>query len=89
MVSGGWRVLKPLVDGTRRSFRGLRTGDTKSLYSGALLLAYGIWKRNRGRKELIYRKTFKPGDSILIRAGRADGRRLVVSDDLVEKLKRR
>ena len=80
--------MRPLLDGASRSFRGLRTGDTKSLYSGALLLAYGIWKRNRGRKELIYRKTFKPGETILIRASRADGKRIVVSDDLAEKLNR-
>jgi hypothetical protein len=77
------------MDGAVRSFRGLRTGDAKSLYSGALLLAYGIWKRNRGHKELIYRKTFKPGETILIRGNRAGGKRIVVSDELVEKLKRR
>ncbi len=77
------------MNGATRSLRGLRTGDTKSLYSGALLLAYGIWKRNRGRKELIYRRTFKPGEAILIRASRTGGKRIVLSDELAEQLKRR
>ncbi len=81
--------MNQLLDGAARTFRGLRTGDPKSLYSGALLLAYGIWKRNRGRKELIYRKTFKPGETVLIRANRADGKRIIVSDELLEKLKPR
>jgi len=76
------------MDGAVRSFRGLRTGDTKSLYSGALLLAYGIWKRNRGRKDLVYRRTLKPGEAILVRANRASGKRIVLGDEIAEQLKR-
>jgi hypothetical protein len=80
--------LNHLLNGATRSLRGLRTGDTKSLYSGALLLAYGIWKRNRGRKDLVYRRTLKPGEAILVRANRVSGKRIVLSDELAEKLKR-
>ena len=81
--------MNPLTEGATRSLRGLRTGDSKSLYTGVLLLAYGMWKRNRGRKELIYRKTITPGDAVLIRASRAGDKRIVVRDDLVEQIKRR
>jgi len=79
----------PISGGVVRSFHGLRTGDKKSLYSGVLLLAYGLWKRNRGRKELIYRRQFKAGETILIRTGRADGKRIVVGDELAKQLKNR
>ena len=81
--------MNPLSEGAVRSLRGLRTGDTKSLYTGALLLAYGLWKRNRGRKDLVYRRTLKPGDAMVIRATRADGRPIVVQEELARQLKRR
>jgi hypothetical protein len=81
--------MNPLTDGAIRSFRGLRTGDKKSLFSGVALLIYGLWMRNRGRRELIYRKTFKPGEAVLIRATRADRRRIVIGDELAKQLKRR
>ena len=81
--------MNPLTEGVTRSLRGLRTGDSRSLYTGVLLLAYGMWKRQRDRKELIYRKTMAPGDAMLIRAGRKGDKRLVVRDDLVQQLRRR
>jgi hypothetical protein len=81
--------MNPVTDGAIRSFRGLRTGDKKSLLSGVALLTYGLWKRNRGRKELIYRKTFKPGDAILIRANRAGRSRIVIDKELSEQNKLR
>ena len=81
--------MNPLAEGAARSLRGLRSGDTKSLYTGVLLLAYGMWKRNQGRKELIHRQTLKPGDAMLIRASRVGGKRLVVQNALSEQLERR
>jgi hypothetical protein len=81
--------VNPVTDGVVRSFRGLRTGDKRSLYSGALLVAYGLWKRNRGRRELIYSREFRPGETILIRTSRADGRRIVVDTELAKQLKDR
>ena len=81
--------MNPLTEGAARSLRGLRTGDTKSLYTGVLLLAYGMWKRKQGRKELIHRQTLKPGDAMLIRASRVGRKRLVVQDVLSEQLERR
>ena len=82
-------MVNPVTDGAIRSFRGLRTGDKKSLLSGIGLLTYGLWKRNRGRKELIYRKTFKPGEAVVIRASRAGRRRIVIGDELAQQHKRR
>ena len=81
--------MNPVTEGVTRSLRGLRTGDSRSLYTGVLLLAYGMWKRQRDRKELIYRKTMTPGDAVLIRAGRKGDKRIFVHGDLVEQLKRR
>ena len=78
-----------MTEGAIRSFRGLRTGDKRSLLSGVALLTYGLWRRNRGRRELIYRKTFKPGEAVLIRANRAGRSRLVINDELSEQNKRR
>ena len=78
--------MNPLTEGAARSLRGLRTGETKSLYTGVLLLAYGMWKRSQGRKELIHRQTLKPGDAMLIRATRVGGKPLVVSDAISEQL---
>ena len=78
-----------LSEGALRSLRGLRTGDSRSLYTGAFLLAYGLWRRNRDRREMIHRQTLKPGDAMLIRARRADGKPIIVSDALAIQLKRR
>ena len=81
--------MKPLTEGAVRSLRGLRTGDSKSLYTGAFLLAYGLWRRNRDRRELIHRQTLKPGDAMMIRARRADGKPVAVPEALAVQLKRR
>ena len=81
--------MNPLSEGAVRSLRGLRTGDSKSLYTGVFLLAYGLWRRNRSRKELIHRQTLKPGDAMLIRARRADGKPVAVPEPLAIQLKRR
>ena len=81
--------MKPLSEGVVRSLRGLRTGDSRSLYTGVFLLAYGLWKQNRDRRELIHRRTLKPGDVMLIRARRADGKPVLVPEALAIQLKRR
>ena len=81
--------MNPLSEGAVRSLRGLRTGDSKTLYTGVFLPAYGLWKRNRDRRELIHRQTLKPGDAMLIRARRADGKPVLVPEALAIQLKRR
>ena len=81
--------MNPLSEGAVRSLRGLRTGDSKTLYTGVFLLAYGLWKRNRDRRDLIHRQTLKPGDAMLIRARRADGKPVLVPEGLAMQLKRR
>ena len=81
--------MKPLSEGAVRSLRGLRTGDSRSLYTGVFLLAYGIWRRNRDRRKLIHRQTLKPGDAMMIRARRADGQPVPIPEALAIQLKRR
>ncbi|MGH8926556.1 MAG: hypothetical protein ACRDWA_18320 [Acidimicrobiia bacterium] len=59
--------------------RGLRTGDRNSLLSGAALLAFALWRRSRKKKptrELLVRKTIKPGETLVIRGARANARSL-------------
>ena len=79
--------MNPIADGLARGFRGVRTGDQRSLYTGALLLAYGLWKRNRGRRELLYTRTLNPGEAIIVKASRGEGHRLVVGDELADKIR--
>ena len=81
--------MKPLTEGAVRSLRGIRTGDKQTLYTGAFLLAYGLWRRNRDRRELIHRQTLKPGDAMIIRARRADGKPVAMPEALAIQLKRR
>ena len=81
--------MNPLSEGAVKSLRGLRTGDSKTLYTGVFLLVYGLWKRNRDRRDLIHRQTLKPGDAMLIRARRADGKPVLVPEALAMQLKRR
>ncbi|HUP15688.1 MAG TPA: hypothetical protein VM848_06535 [Acidimicrobiia bacterium] len=78
--------MNPITDGLARGFRGLRTGDQRSLYTGALLLAYGLWKRNRGRRDLLYTRTLNPGEAILVKASRGKGHEIVVGDELADKV---
>ena len=79
--------MNPITDGLARGFRGVRTGDQRSLYTGALLLAYGLWKRNRGRRDLMYTRTLNPGEAILVKASRGEGHRIVVGDELADKIR--
>jgi hypothetical protein len=79
--------MNPLTEGLARGFRGVRTGDQRSLYTGALLVAYGLWKRNRGKRELLYRRTLNPGEAILVKTSRGGGHRIVVGDELADQVK--
>lgn len=79
--------MNPLTEGLARGFRGIRTGDQRSLYTGALLVAYGLWKRNRGRRELVYRRTLNPGEGILVTTGRGPGHRIVVGQELADQVR--
>jgi hypothetical protein len=79
--------MNPITDGLARGLRGVRTGDQRSLYTGALLLAYGLWKRKRGRRELLYTRTLNPGEAIIVKASRGEGHRLVVGDEMADKIR--
>jgi hypothetical protein len=79
--------MNPITDGLARGFRGVRTGDQRSLYTGALLLAYGLWKRNRGRRDLLYTRTLNPGEAILVKASRGKGHEIVVGDELADMIR--
>ena len=74
--------MNPITDGLARGFRGVRTGDQRSLYTGALLLAYGLWKRNRGRRDLLYTRTLNPGEAVIVKASREKGHEIIVADEL-------
>jgi hypothetical protein len=59
--------------------RGLRTGDRNSLLTGVALLAFALWQRNRQKKptrELLLRKSLRPGETLVIRGARANARSL-------------
>ena len=79
--------MNPITDGLARGFHGIRTGDQRSLYTGALFLAYGIWKRNRSRRDLLFRQTLDPGHAVLVRASRGKGRQIVIGDDLANQVR--
>jgi hypothetical protein len=79
--------MNPIADGLARGFRGVRTGDQRSLYTGALLLAYGLWRRNRGRRDLLYTRTLNPGEAIIVKASRGTGHEIVVGDELADKIR--
>jgi hypothetical protein len=79
--------VNPLSEGLARGLRGVRTGDQRSLYTGAFLLAYGLWKRNRGKRELIYQRKLSPGEAILVRTSRGEGHQLVIGEGLAAQVK--
>jgi hypothetical protein len=67
--------------GTTRLFAGLRTGDQRTLLSGAAIAALGLWRRSAGpKKVLIHRAVVREGSSLVIRNGdgqtRVDVRRV-------------
>lgn len=71
--------MDPFTSGFNRALRGLRTGDRNSLLSGAALLAFALWQRNRKKqptRELLVRKSIRPGETLVIRGARANARSL-------------
>jgi hypothetical protein len=77
--------MDPFTTGFNRALRGLRTGDRNSLLSGAALVAFALWQRNRKKKparELLVRKALKPGETIVIRGARANARTLDIDRPL-------
>ena len=80
-------IVNPLTEGLARGLRGVRTGDQRSLYTGAFLVAYGLWKRNRGKRELLYQKKLGPGEAILVKASRGRGHQLIIGDGLAEQVR--
>lgn len=79
--------MNPIRDGLARGFRGVRTGDQRSLYTGALLLAYGLWKRNQERRDLLFRQTLSPGEAVLVKTSLGESHRIVIGDDLANKIR--
>jgi hypothetical protein len=75
-----------MVNGITRTFRGLRSGDQRTLYTGAAILAYSIWKRRKDSRRLLYRRVLKKDEALLIRAGRRDTARIIVPDDLADQV---
>lgn len=49
-----------------RTFRGLRTGDQRQLYSGLGLAALLYLKSTRPRRRLLFRKTLPEGSALVI-----------------------
>ncbi|MEX2422818.1 MAG: hypothetical protein WD990_02465 [Acidimicrobiia bacterium] len=67
--------------GATRLFAGLRTGDQRTLLSGAAIAAFGLWRRSAGpKKVLLHRSEVREGSSLVIRNGdnqtRVDVRRV-------------
>ena len=67
--------------GTTRLFAGLRTGDQRTLLTGAAIAALGLWRRSAGpKKVLLHREVVREGSSLVIRNGgdqtRVDVRRV-------------
>lgn len=56
--------------GATRLLGGLRTGDQRTLLSGAAIAAFGLWRRSAGpKKVLIHRSVVPEGSSLVIRNG--------------------
>jgi hypothetical protein len=80
-------ALEPIASGIERTFQGLRTGDQRSVLTGALLLAYGIWRRGRrDKRKMIHQTILKPGHALVIRANTRDGSRIIVGDEFARQL---
>ncbi len=64
--------------GVQRSFRGLRTGDQRELYTGLALLALAFFDRSSPKKELLYRGTLKPGSAVIVHHRKVGGPKISV-----------
>lgn len=83
--------MNPITDGVTRALRGVRTGDQRSLYAGAALIAFGLWRRSRDKetRKLIYRRTLRPGEALLIRPSAAGADKMIVSEEFAAEAKRK
>jgi hypothetical protein len=80
-------AVEPIASGIERTFQGLRTGDQRSVLTGALLVAYGIWRRGRrDKRKLIHRAIVEPGHALIVRANTVGGSRIIVGKDLAHQL---
>lgn len=81
----------PISNGLSRALRGLRTGDQRSLYAGVALIVFGLWRRGRAKetRKLIYRKTLRPGEALLIRPSSSGADKLIVSEEFAAEAKRK
>ena len=69
-VFGGVAAVSPMSAGATRVLRGLRQGDQSALLSGAILVAYGLWRRRGPERELLVRREVPIGTTLVIRHGR-------------------
>lgn len=81
--------MTQLLAGITRTFKGLRTGDQRTLFTGAAMVAYSVWRRGRGPRKLVYRRILAEDQALLIRAGRRSGSRVVVSAEMADQVKGR
>jgi hypothetical protein len=80
-------AVEPIASGIERTFQGLRTGDQRSVLTGALLVAYGIWRRGRrDKRKLIHRAIVEPGHALVVRANTVGGTRIIVGKELANQL---
>ncbi|MFQ5966817.1 MAG: hypothetical protein ACE5MI_04285 [Acidimicrobiia bacterium] len=56
--------------GVDRTLRGLRTGDTGILLTGAALILFRLYMRQRRTRSRIYTTRLSPGEGLHIRARR-------------------
>ncbi len=72
--------------GISRTLRGLRTGDQRTLFTGVAIVAYSLWRREKGSRKLVYRRVLRKDQALLIRTGRRDTEKIVVPDDLADQV---
>lgn len=72
--------------GVTKTLQGLRTGDQRTLFTGVVLVAYSLWRRKKGTRQLVYRRVLRKDQALLIRAGRRDTEKIVVPDDLADQV---
>ena len=59
-------AVNPFTSGLQQTFRGLRTGDPQMILVGAAWLAWVWLRRQPSGRELMMRRTLKPGDALQI-----------------------
>jgi len=75
-----------IVNGINRTFRGLRHGDQRSLFTGVAIVAYSVWRRRKDSRRLLYRRVLRKDEALLIRAGRRDTKKIIVPEELADQV---